>query len=456
MKPQVFVHRSRMPGSADEVLAWHLRPGAFERLVPPFDPAEVVSREGGIEDGGTVELRVGPLRQRWLARHTRFEPGRLFQDVQEEGPFAHWEHTHEVVPMGDGSCDLEDRIEYSLPGGAVGRILGGQFVRGKLERAFAYRHRVLRDDLEARHRRGRTTAMKVAVTGSTGLVGRSLVAMLRAGGDQVVRLVRHDDVGVDEVTWDPGRAPPDLNLLAGVDAVVHLAGEPIAGKRWSSKVKQRIRDSRVHGTEMIAKTVAAMDRKPDVLVCASAVGFYGDRGAEELTEDSDPGSGFLVDVCREWEQAAEPARKAGIRVVHLRIGVVLSPLGGALEKMLTPFRAGAGGVIGSGEQYMSWIAIDDVCGAIQHAIATPSLEGPVNAVTPNPVTNREFTKMLGRVLVRPTIAPMPGFVARLAFGEMAQHLLLSSARVLPKRLPASGFRFRHDKLEPALRHLLGR
>lgn len=451
-----FEHRSRMPATAEEVFDWHLREGAFERLAPPFDPAEVVAREGGVADGGTVELRLGPLRQRWLARHTDFEPGRLFRDVQEEGPFARWEHTHEVIPADGGACELVDRIDYDLPGGALGRMVAGGFVRERLERVFAYRHETLRGDLEARRRRGRTAEMKVAVTGSTGLVGHSLVAMLRSGGDSVIRLVRHDDVATDEVRWDPDGGAPDPNLMAGVDAVVHLAGENIAGKRWNAKVKRRIRDSRVNGTRTIAEAVAKLERKPEVLVCASAIGFYGDRGDEELTEDSEAGSGFLADVCEEWERAADPAREAGIRVVHARFGVVLSPLGGALEKMLTPFKAGAGGVIGSGRQHMSWISIDDACGVIQHAIASPDVEGPVNAVAPNPVTNREFTKTLGRVLSRPTIAPMPGIVARLAFGEMAKHLLLASAKVLPKRLSASGYRFRHPTLEPALRHLLGR
>jgi uncharacterized protein (TIGR01777 family) len=298
--------------------------------------------------------------------------------------------------------------------------------------------------------------MKVAVTGASGLVGRALTARLGSDGHHVVRLVRRADPGRDEVSWDPASGGIDANQLAGIDAMVHLAGENIAGLRWNAKVKRAIRDSRVDGTRAIAEAVAGMDRKPDVLVCASAIGFYGDRGDEELVEESAPGEGYLPDVCREWEEAAQPARDAGIRVVHLRIGVVLAADGGALDKMLAPFRLGVGGVIGNGRQFMSWIALDDVCGAIEHVLATPGLEGPVNTVAPGAVTNREFTKTLGTVLVRPTILPIPGIGARVAFGEMAGPLLLGSTRVVPAKLSQTGYRFEHPKLEGALRAVLGR
>ncbi len=297
--------------------------------------------------------------------------------------------------------------------------------------------------------------MKVAVTGSTGLVGRSLVGLLRAKGDVVVRLVRHGDPAADEVTWDAVTGAVNENHLAGVDAIVHLAGENIA-TRWSGKVKTAIRDSRVKGTDAIARIAARLPRKPDVLVCASAIGLYGDRGDEVLDEDAAPGKGFLPDVCSAWEAAAAPARDAGIRVVHVRIGVVLSPLGGALEKMLPPFKLGLGGPIGNGRQWLSWISIGDVCGALRHAVVTPSLAGPVNAVAPNPATNRDFAKTLGKVLHRPALAPLPGFVAKLALGQMAEDLLLASTRVAPKKLQASGFRFEHPQLEAALTHVLAR
>ena len=297
--------------------------------------------------------------------------------------------------------------------------------------------------------------MKVLVTGSSGLVGSVVVGALDKSGQQVLRLVRAKPSTANEIHWSPAEGRLDPAALEGLDGVVHLAGENITG-RWTAAKKARIRDSRVNGTQLLAGAVARLARPPKVLVCASAIGYYGDRSDEVLREDSPPGKGFLADVCQEWEAAARPAAEKGIRVVHLRIGVVLSPAGGALAKMLTPFKLGLGGKIGSGNQYMSWIAIDDLVGVIQHALATDALRAPVNAVAPRPVTNREFTKTLGRVLGRPTIFPMPAFAARLAFGEMADELLLASARVEPVRLAASGYRFQMPELDAALRHLLGK
>ncbi|MSS72816.1 MAG: TIGR01777 family protein [Candidatus Latescibacteria bacterium] len=297
--------------------------------------------------------------------------------------------------------------------------------------------------------------MNVLVTGSTGLVGLALVPSLTAGGHRVTRLVRSQP-GEGEVRWDPEAGILNAADLEGLEAVVHLAGENIAGRRWTAEQKARIRDSRVKGTRLLCETLAGLDRPPGTLVCASAIGYYGDRGEEVLREESAPGEGLLPEVCQAWEGAAAPARQKGIRVVNLRFGVVLSPKGGALAKMLFPFRMGAGGVIGSGRQYMSWIALDDAAGVIHHALGTGALRGPANAVTPHPVTNQTFTKTLGRVLGRPTIFPMPAFAARLAFGEVADALLLASTRVAPGRLLETGYVFRYPELEGALRHLLGK
>jgi uncharacterized protein (TIGR01777 family) len=297
--------------------------------------------------------------------------------------------------------------------------------------------------------------MQIAVSGSSGLVGSALLPFLTAGGDRVTRLVRKD-AGVGEIPWDPAGGVRDLSHLEGVDAVVHLAGENIAAGRWTAARKEKIRRSRVEGTRRLSESLARLSRRPKVLVSASAVGFYGDRGDEILKEDSAPGTDFLAQVCREWEAATEPASRAGIRVVQLRFGMILSPAGGALKKMLLPFKLGAGGRIGSGTQYVGWIGIDDVAGVIHHAIVTESLQGPVNAVAPTPVTNAEYTRTLARVLSRPAVAPMPAFAARLAFGELADALLLASQRVIPTRLQASGYKFRYPELEGALRHLLGR
>jgi uncharacterized protein (TIGR01777 family) len=301
--------------------------------------------------------------------------------------------------------------------------------------------------------------MKVIITGATGLIGAALVRALMAEGHSITRLVRGESRAtgasdVSEVRWNPDAGTIEAERLEGHDAAVHLAGEPIAEGRWTDEKKRRIRESRVQGTRLISETLAGLTSKPEVLVSASAIGFYGDRGDEVLTEESASGDDFLSEVCREWEKATLAASQAGIRVVHLRTGIVLSREGGALAKMLTPFKLGVGGRIGSGRQYMSWIDIEDEVGVIRHALMDKSLRGPVNTVAPHPVTNNEFTKTLGRVLGRPTVFPMPAFAARLAFGEMADALLLAGQRVEPARLKASGYTFAYPELESSLHHVL--
>lgn len=296
--------------------------------------------------------------------------------------------------------------------------------------------------------------MKILVTGSTGLVGSALVPNLTASGHEVIRAVRRPSEKAGEVFWNPESGDVDAAHLSGIDAAINLAGENIVG-RWTEEKKRRIRESRVVGTRVLAEAMASLDPKPRVLVTASAIGFYGSRGAEIMNEDSSSGTGFLADVCREVEAATAPASDNGIRVVKLRIGIVLSTRGGALAKMLTPFKLGIGGKIGSGNHYMSWVALDDVVGIIDHALANESLSGPVNTVAPNPVTNLEFTKTLGKVISRPTIFPIPAFGLRLLFGrEMAEETLLSSTRVEPNRLIESGYSFKYPTLEGALRHVL--
>jgi uncharacterized protein (TIGR01777 family) len=296
--------------------------------------------------------------------------------------------------------------------------------------------------------------MHILVTGASGLIGSALVSSLTAAGYSVTRLVRRPpQSGEKAARWDPLTGFVDASSLEGVDGVVHLAGESI-DERWTAAKKVSIRDSRVKGTEVLCEALAQLASPPKILVSASAIGYYGDRGEEILREESAPGSGFLAEVCRAWEAATEPARQAGLRTVQLRFGVVLSPAGGALAKILPPFRLGLGGVLGSGRQYMSWIALDDAIGAIQQAIVTDNLQGPTNAVAPEAVTNQEFTHTLGKILRRPTVVPLPAFAARLMFGEMADALLLASARVQPAKLLAVGYRFRYPTLAEALRHLL--
>jgi len=292
--------------------------------------------------------------------------------------------------------------------------------------------------------------MKTAIAGSSGLIGSALIPSMEEDGAEVTRLVR-DSPKAGEIEWHPNQDAIEPDKLEGFAAIINLAGENVAEGRWTDEKKRKIHDSRVHGTHLISEAIARLKAKPQVFLCASATGIYGDRPDETLDEHSESGGGFLAGVCREWEKATEPASQAGVRVVNLRLGPVLAPRGGMMEKMLTPFKMGLGGKIGSGKQYISWVSIDDVVAAMKLALRDESIRGPLNVVSPNPVTNEQFTKALGDVLSRPTVMAMPAFAARLAFGEMADEMLLTSQKVLPKRLQDAGFKFECPSLENALR-----
>ncbi len=296
--------------------------------------------------------------------------------------------------------------------------------------------------------------MKIIVTGSTGLVGTQLVSFLEAESHIVSRLVRSENLGKGEIYWNPSKGVLEASQLEGFDAVVHLAGESIAGGRWTPQKKARIRDSRVDGTQLLCDVLSSLEHPPSVLISASAMGYYGNRGTEILTEESEIGSGFLSEIGGLWEEATAPAQTKKIRVVNLRFGLILSLAGGAFAKLLFPFRLGLGGRIGNGEQYMSWIVLEDVLQIIAHALKTETLQGPVNVGTPHPVTNSEFTKILGRVLSRPTVFPLPAFIIRTILGEMGEDLLLSSTRMTPDRLLKTNYTFQYPTLEKAFRYLL--
>lgn len=449
-----------MPVPVSALFAWHERPGAFERLNPPWDPVRVVARRGGIRDGARVTVRVpiaGPVGLDWTLEHRDFVADRQFRDVQVEGPFARWDHTHAFAPEGDDASVLTDTIDFAAPLRWAGGAIAEAAIYARLVRLFAYRHAVTAGDL-VRHAIYPERPLRVAITGATGFVGSALYAFLSTGGHAVHRVVRgrpdparpHADIA-----WDPARGTIDAAAFEGVDAVIHLAGASVA-ERWTDAQRRAIRESRVQGTSLLARTLAGLDAKPRVLVSASAVGWYGDRGDETLDESSTAGTGFLTEVAQAWEAAADPARTAGIRVVHPRIGVVLGAAGGALGKQLPIFRFGLGGPLGAGRHWLPWIALDDLLGLLLHVVHR-DIEGPVNAVGPAPVTNAEFTRTLGRVLGRPAIAPVPPPALRLAFGaEMADAVLLSSTRAMPRALEAAGFAFRHPTLEQALRFELGR
>jgi len=298
--------------------------------------------------------------------------------------------------------------------------------------------------------------MKVAVAGASGLIGKPLVASLESRGFEVARLVRTSPKDTSrEIEWHPDQGAIDAAGLEGTDAIMNLAGDGIADGRWTEEKKRRIHDSRVNGTRLLSKTIAGLSRKPKTFICASAIGFYGERGNEWVDEKSTSGKGFLADVCRDWEQATETAEAAGIRVVKLRLGVVLTKDGGIMASMLRPFKLGLGGKLGSGKQYLSWVTIEDTGAAFNFILDHGELRGPINVVAPHPATNEEFTKALGRVLSRPTFMAMPAFAARLVFGkEMANEMMLSSTRVAPKVLKDAGFKFQYPEIEGAVRAML--
>ena len=295
--------------------------------------------------------------------------------------------------------------------------------------------------------------MKIAIAGASGLVGSALINALVAEGTAITRLVRGAPKS-GEIEWHPNQDQLNSQMLEGFDVIVNLAGESVAGSRWTDDQKRKIRDSRVSGTNLLSEAIARMSAKPSAFICASATGIYGDRDDEILDEQSESGGGFIAGVCGEWEKACEPAIKAGVRVVNLRLGPVLARTGGMLAKLLTPFKMGMGGKVGSGKQYISWVALDDVVSAIKLAISDQSIRGPLNIVSPNPVTNEEFTRTLGHVLNRPTALAVPAFAARLAFGEMADEMLLASQRVTPRKLLQANFTFQYPDLESAFRKYL--
>jgi uncharacterized protein len=453
-----FVYRSAMPVAASELFEWHARRGALERLTPPWERVRVVDGAGGVEEGNRVTLSVpfGPIWAKWVSRQSEVIPGSQFKDEQIEGPFAHWVHTHLMLPDGAAASILEDRIQYTPPLGAVGRMIASAALEARLPRMFRFRHDTLRGDLVQHTRYAGRPRLRIAITGASGLIGSVLGPFLTTGGHDVIRLVRHAPKRGDEVQWSTrdGIINPERLTHAGrLDAVIHLAGENVGAGRWTAARKERIMRSRSEGTQRLAESLAKLPEPPAALLCASGVDFYGSRPGE-VTEADPPGHSFLSEVCQQWEAGAAPAVRAGIRVAHLRLSPVLTPAGGPLASLLPIFKLGGGGRLGSGQQPFNWISIDDAVGAFHHALQTETW-GPVNATAPRAVTNAEFAATLARVLSRPALLPVPELALRLAVGEMAD-VLLNGSRVIPERLMTSGYEFRHPELEAALRHVLGR
>jgi hypothetical protein len=449
-----------LPVSAAEAFAWHERPGALQRLIPPWGAMEVVKPPESLRAGTQVIFKtgVGPFQIRWVAEHVAYDPPHEFRDVQRSGPFAQWDHRHRFHELDAHRSELVDELVYALPLASISEPLVGRLARRQIERLFAFRHARTAGDLAAHATAMELPRMNVAITGASGMIGRSLQAFLTTGGHTVVPLVRRK-AGPGEISWDPAGGTVDTDGLKGVDAVVHLAADPIEPKPLTPAKARSLRDSRVDGTRTLATALATMSDGPRVFVSASGANYYGDRGDETLTEASGPGDdGFLSDITKAWEAAAEPARDAGIRTVVMRTGIVLDRKATVLKALGLVTRLGAGAPVGSGRQYWPWISIDDVVGIYHHALTHPEIDGPLHACAPNPVTNAEFTRTLAKVLRRPVLPlRVPRFApALLLRKQLADSLLFTSMRMVPERAQETGYTFRHPTLEGALRALYGR
>lgn len=480
---RTFNHALTVPHPRTTVAVWHERGGVLPRLSPDWSTTVLQEPDQGLRPGSRARLLMGPAGLasllpsarlarragvRWEALHTEWEPGYGFTDVMESGPLHSWTHQHGFFDADEGSTRIEDRIEYQLPA-ALDRIPGaaGRF-DAELERIMAFRSRVMRDDLDFHSRTATPEPMTVAISGASGLVGAQVSALLRSGGHRVITLVRHDGPSrrIDEhrISWDPTQGELDAELLVGVDAVINLSGASIAGP-FTAAHRRNVFASRVDSTSTwVTALHEVADRGgPRTLVNASASGFYGhdasahETDADVLDETAPTGDDFLAAVCQQWERVAAGAAEAGLRVVTVRTGLVLSAAGGLLAAQLPLYQAGAGGPMGSGSMWQPWVSLDDLAQIYVWAVTRPDLTGPVNAVSPNPVQQHDFAATLSEILHRPTVLRTPKAAPALLLGAQgARELALSSARLAPDALERSGYRFRHPNLTVALRHTLGR
>ena len=458
-----FEHRAEHEATQKEVWDWYNSKGAFRRIMPEWEGIKPINAGKLIDGEETIfKVSIGPIKKKWVARHHSVIPGEGFSDRMMKGPFGAWNHTHKFESVGDNLTKISDDVEYKLPFHLLTGWSAGMTILPRTRQMFKYRSTRVTNDLKQIKSSDNLPRQKVLVSGSTGMIGLQLCAFLESAGHDVHRLVRTNTKlppDVDQhnvIRWNDQTGDVIEGDFNGFDTVIHLAGAGIGDKRWSKKRKQLIRDSRVIPTENLSRLLASLKSPPKALLCSSAIGFYGERGNEVLNEKSTPGDGFLADICGQWENASTKASDAGIRVVHLRTGIVVSPLGGALAKLLLPAQMGGGGPVGGGRQMQSWISLDDEVYAIHHLMMSESSEGPYNLSAPSPVSQKVFAKTLGRVLRRPAFMPLPGFVIRMMFGDMGQKLVLEGQDVRPDRLLESGYEFTYPDLEGCMRNCLGK
>lgn len=459
-----FTFQSILPFPSKTVADYHFAPGALPRLIPPWEDIRVLKKtHSNLTDGSEVTLSV-PLapgiRKRWLARHSEVNYPNSFTDQQITGPFQAWKHVHTFLDQDGQNTLLTDQISYRLPLAPISHLLAHGFVTKKLERTFSFRHKRTSADLHALTS-SPLTGKVILITGASGLVGSNLKALLEVGGATVLTLSRSRMQKTQRelnthYEWDFNSLSNfPFEAIERSSIVIHLAGENIASSRWTAHQKERIRKSRIEGTRLLIEALKKSSSRPATFLAASATGFYGDRGDEELHESSSPGSGFTSEVATAWEAESLKAEQVGIRTLITRFGIVLTPQGGALKKMLPAFQFGVAGSLGSGKQWMGCISIDDLLYAIIHLLAHEESSGIYNLVQPEPVTNDTFTRTLASLLKRPALIPAPALLLRLLLGEMADGLLLSSTRAYPTRLINEGFTFTYPDLNSALRFLLG-
>ncbi|HJM44901.1 MAG TPA: TIGR01777 family oxidoreductase [Candidatus Poseidoniaceae archaeon] len=453
-----FEHETVVDESIEKTFSWFEYEGSFRRLMPPWEVTEEVKADKTIQEGAIriFKFPFGPIKMKWIAKHTVYAPPNQFKDIMLKGPFKTWEHEHNFTTKGNSTI-VKDSVKYQVPLGSLGNFFAGGNIKKRVERMFISRELRLIRDLEKHKNFALEKRKKILIAGSSGMIGTQLAAFLDTGGHEIWKLVRSEiKPESNEIYWDPIKKILNADDIEGFDAIIHLGGAGIGDKRWTKKRKKLIQDSRRLSTKLLSKTICLLKQKPSVYLVASAIGIYGNREDEELTENSQPGIGFLTDTTLAWESYTKSVKKIGVRVINIRTGIVLSATGGALKQMLFPWKMGAGGPIGGGKQWMSWISLDDQIYAINHLIMNEKCNGIYNLTSPNPVRQKIFSKTLGRVLRRPAFAPIPKLPMRILFGELATPLLFEGQKVLPKRILESGFSFVHENLENALRDSLGK
>ncbi len=435
---------------------WHEKPGAFGRINPPWETAKIIKKAKAIENNleEHIQIQMGPFKKLWIARYHDVVKGEKFCDLQVQGPFAFWDHHHIFQADGENKARLIDQIEYREPMGKFGEILAGKMIAGKLERMFNYRHDITKLDLERHHADDKKLRSgKILLAGGSGLVGSALEPFLQTLGYEVYVLTRSAKKE-NHIAWNPDKGSIDSEKLNGFLAIINLAGRNIAAP-WTKKVKRELRESRIKSTELLVNTILNLKEKPKVFISASGSSIYPLHDGKPYDENGIMGEGFLPKLAQEWEACSLPLEKVNVRRVVLRIGVVLSPAGGAMKKMLPAFQFGLGGPFGNGEQYMSWISLDDLLDIIAFSIEDERYSGVINTVSPQAVTNKEFSKTLAKVLKRPCFFKVPAFLYKMIPGGMGKEIFLASNRVVPQKLIDLGYKFRYENLERAFSHLLG-